>query len=718
MSPPPSARFYPKLRKFSARARSRPNLVVPSPLRNSGTQPLGTLRGSEEIQRDSPSKASSPVTSSQDKHVPAISVPEPQSQSEHACAYCGAAAIAEDADMLVCQSCGHVVDGGPRTREGTNVTRVEPRRQTRGDTWRMGYSHLAETHPSESPCRMEILSEIRRLSNHFGLTYAEQQQAQQLMRTLQAGGNYRVGPSQDSTVTACIIVYTCCRLNSKPVTLMDVADLLRVSVFRVGRIYKRIVRLLGVQVPETDGRAVLRRAWGQLHALAEAGEMMQLLKQAEVLLDLVIANLLLAGRNFAPVIAAVVLLVLEAGGISSPAAKETVICTLHVAQSTLNLRLIEVRKLILTLCNTHLPWGGGLTHRDVLDGVGHLTSFVMTLRNARENEDKEVSVQKSRTLPPVTSSLSLPLSLPVSSFGCDRSKRTDRACTEEDDDDNDDDEQMHEVNSGQLHVDNAVKLNEREKENHGPSSTVICRNSDAVPQMKEGDTNTDIMDVFTMVLPPKRLLRSEKRRLERAEKLSKARKRLLCIALNRGNDDDDGTPVDKEVKEICKLLAQGASEADILAGYMHVPLSEEVRAEDVELTESEVKQIFRTPAEVERMALANPPCLIDPPPPAMKKPVKRKKEQKVNPNWNESAMKEGDEPTSDAHDSYDINNSNNNNNNLNNNIISLEGEDQAGNHGNVHFEYDIGQSVTSQEEEGDEPQQQREKRPAKRRKMW
>ncbi|KAF7683212.1 Transcription factor IIIB 60 kDa subunit [Astathelohania contejeani] len=147
--------------------------------------------------------------------------------------------------------------------------------------------------------------------------------------------NMTRGRSLLYTLSACI--YIVCRQDQTPHMLIDFSVLLRVDVFRIGRIFVKLVTMMNIQIPLTDPSLYLHRFIKKLNFNVSGVEMMALRLVSRMKRDWIVV-----GRRPNNVCGAA--LVIASRILGDEKSVEEVARIVHVSANTINRRINEIKE--------------------------------------------------------------------------------------------------------------------------------------------------------------------------------------------------------------------------------------------------------------------------------------------------------------------------------------------------------------------------------------
>ncbi|KAJ4837955.1 hypothetical protein Tsubulata_015672 [Turnera subulata] len=183
-------------------------------------------------------------------------------------------------------------------------------------------------------------------------------------------------------VGAC--VYVCMRRDNKCFSVAEVGDAVGCDVHELGRMVTRVVRHLGVELPEFDIVGVFERVVGTVAnsrgVERETAERMR--KQGVFLVQCAVKWFLTTGRRPVPVVVAVVVLVAEVNGVEGVKI-EDLARDVHVAASTCRLRYKELLEVIVKVAELVLPWGKDVTLKNAVRNAPFVIRYMEMKSMAR-----------------------------------------------------------------------------------------------------------------------------------------------------------------------------------------------------------------------------------------------------------------------------------------------------------------------------------------------
>ncbi len=224
-------------------------------------------------------------------------------------------------------------------------------------------------------------------------------------------GNWCTGQWSRGVLAACL--YIAARQDGLPVTLLEVADASNMLLYKLGRVYTRVVHELGVQLPDVDTRAMVVRMTNRLaprlgFAALPAPRKDLIVSGAATIVSLAERDWLATGRNPAGVFAAALLLSLKAYEARLAVLKE-VAAAAGVSDMVVRRRRAEMEKSLLRM-STKLPWSEQVTAKTlprhlpfILKHSDVLAESLRPVARANISEDEGIAasddVESSRVPP-------------------------------------------------------------------------------------------------------------------------------------------------------------------------------------------------------------------------------------------------------------------------------------------------------------------------------
>jgi hypothetical protein len=243
-----------------------------------------------------------------------------------------------------------------------------------------------------------MMRDIRNVANRLQLTKTHEDQILNRVNHY-LGGKWKRGHGALLIVAAC--AYITCRLNNKPITLLDVADCINESSSVLGRTYSRIVQELKITLPDTDPSLFLERAISQLEIPTELTKEItqRSLRLISVAKD---DSWITTGRRPASIAAAAIMLAMIASAVEPNL--ESIAKLLNVAQATIKTRARELRNTLAKIAIEELPWGSAINEKNI---VNHLPAILKYIEfKARSTPAVEV-VEEEKKISPTSAKIAL-----------------------------------------------------------------------------------------------------------------------------------------------------------------------------------------------------------------------------------------------------------------------------------------------------------------------
>jgi transcription initiation factor TFIIIB Brf1 subunit/transcription initiation factor TFIIB len=326
-----------------------------------------TVAPAIHIERTASPAAASPVDSS------SSSTPSSGATCPH-CSSTGTVEYEASIGLCLCSSCGRI-SGGGAGNDGVVFREDIDGLEDTGEY----ISHLSTTQLSWSaraPANSFARSAVTRLNPEDSFSHSEaikrmRQKAFQLLHTLRlpkslgqqalrlmhhaTNGTHGAGRWVEILLGASI--YALCRMTHRPMSLLDVANSVQTSGFRLGRLVKAVCVANGLHLPELDPAVFVDRILAQV-APSNAGShsvvVESLRANAHALLHLAREQWISIGRSPSGVCGAAVALVME--GQSLAFRLEDIATIARCSTHTLQSRQRELRTILFDLARSQLPW--------------------------------------------------------------------------------------------------------------------------------------------------------------------------------------------------------------------------------------------------------------------------------------------------------------------------------------------------------------------------
>ncbi|XP_057513878.1 plant-specific TFIIB-related protein PTF2-like [Actinidia eriantha] len=202
-------------------------------------------------------------------------------------------------------------------------------------------------------------------------------------------GEYGQGDWYPVFVGAC--AYVVMRTDSKSLPLIEVADKVGCDIYELGRMVNRVVQSLRLKFPEFDIVNLFERAMQTCFGGVSVGEdkIERMLKQGIFLVQCMVKWYLMSGRRPVPVVAAVLVFVLQLNEVDVRI--EDVAMELNVTVGTSKLRYKELLECLVKVAQV-LPWGKDITVKNILKNAPFVIQY-MELKSMSKCGEKRKSLE-------------------------------------------------------------------------------------------------------------------------------------------------------------------------------------------------------------------------------------------------------------------------------------------------------------------------------------
>ncbi|CAI9102245.1 OLC1v1000486C1 [Oldenlandia corymbosa var. corymbosa] len=197
-------------------------------------------------------------------------------------------------------------------------------------------------------------------------------------------GEYGSGRWFPIFVGAC--AYIVMRKDKKPLSVVEVADLVGCDSNEMGRMINRVVDFLDLKLPEFDIISSFERAVKHSPSFVGLSEDLVgvMLKQGVFLIQCSMKWYLTTGRRPMPIVAAVLVFVAELNGVKVKI--EEIASELHVAFRTLKKRYSELLHRLVKVAQAALPWGKDITVKNILKNAPFVIQYMELKSTSRRKQ--------------------------------------------------------------------------------------------------------------------------------------------------------------------------------------------------------------------------------------------------------------------------------------------------------------------------------------------
>ncbi|KAJ7546547.1 hypothetical protein O6H91_08G043900 [Diphasiastrum complanatum] len=208
-------------------------------------------------------------------------------------------------------------------------------------------------------------------------------------------GQWGMGRWTDILVGACI--YAAARQAHLPLSIVEVADAMEGDVKELGRMYNRVLKALELKLPDEDLFLFLDRAMSSITVAMkiEKEEARRLTKQGRLLLEYASQWFITTGRRSLPVVAAVMLFVMEANQLDigiNEVSKE-----LHATIATTKNRYKEFQEALIKVAQ-RLPWGKDVTPKTLSCHLPFLLQYLEASKRLHKQDSNTDEFNRAKRL--------------------------------------------------------------------------------------------------------------------------------------------------------------------------------------------------------------------------------------------------------------------------------------------------------------------------------
>lgn len=306
----------------------------------------------------------------------------PAAMAADTCEACGVGTVAMDSvyGIMACDNCGRVFDDvetylGAHHQEGHVMERggtfVKSSETGALAACGLGGSHFHSAN-REDVNKRDVMNKMKEISAILRVPHEKVEDVKFMLERL-LDGEWGQGRWIEVLVGACI--YVAIRQSRLPLTLVEVASSVDCGVAELGRMYRRVLESLELELPETDPLVFMERAMSSLalskginRDLARA-----MSKQGSLLLECSQQWFIITGRRPLPVVAAVLALVAEANQVKLDF--DDVVREVYTHPRTSKMRLTELKEALVGV-GQKLPWGKDITAKTLEKHLPFLLKFL------------------------------------------------------------------------------------------------------------------------------------------------------------------------------------------------------------------------------------------------------------------------------------------------------------------------------------------------------
>jgi transcription initiation factor TFIIIB Brf1 subunit/transcription initiation factor TFIIB len=387
------------------------------------------------------------------------------------CPDCGGTSFDQDPDTAAtfCTDCGRLISESTLRSDNIDLTSTKNIVTPYGGGNKVRLGSVVNSNQSvrildsyQDLVKERIYGYVYRILQrlHIPTTYANQIK-HLLSRVFAARSNSRWVSGRQGELLAAGCTYIICRQQNKAVTLLDIADAVQCSVFKLGAIYVKQVSLLKIRasLPDIDPALFIDRALSEImkqnNATAKALEdetpvsdeapedlfdegfyynedeekkkkeqtnstnnsnidIADISRKTLRLVNEAQRDWLTTGRRPVAVTAAALMICLEACKKKSLCKLQTICNILHVSYSTAKKRKRELKALLLDIGRAKLPWGNDITEQNLQLHYGGILKYLDFMHSKAEESKKNSAANKlsingnTTKLPAVNQGLQLP----------------------------------------------------------------------------------------------------------------------------------------------------------------------------------------------------------------------------------------------------------------------------------------------------------------------
>lgn len=318
------------------------------------------------------------------------------------CEACGLGTVSMDSvyGIMACDNCGRVFDdvetylgahhqaGHVMERGGTFVKSTETGALA---ACGLGGSSLFRSANREEVNKRDVINKMKEVTAILRVPNEKVEDVKFMLERL-LDGEWGQGRWIEVLVGACI--YVAIRQSRLPLTLVEVASSVDCGIVELGRMYRRVLESLELELPETDSLVFLERAISSLaHSKGIDRDLTRSMsKQGSLLLECSQQWFIITGRRPLPVVAAVLALVADANQVKLDF--DDVVGELYSHPRTSRLRLTELKDALVGV-GQKLPWGKDITVKTLDKHLPFLLKFLeLDMKRAKKKKSSDLQLSQ------------------------------------------------------------------------------------------------------------------------------------------------------------------------------------------------------------------------------------------------------------------------------------------------------------------------------------
>lgn len=241
--------------------------------------------------------------------------------------------------------------------------------------------------------RREVMKKMKEITAVLRVPHERVEDVKFMLERL-LDGEWGQGRWIEVLVGACI--YVAIRQSRLPLTLVEVASSVDCGIVELGRMYRRVLDSLELELPETDPVVFLERAIASLAKTKgiERDFIRKMSKQGGLLLECSQQWFITTGRRPLPVVAAVITLVADANQIKLNL--DDVVREVYSHPRTSRMRLTELKEALVGV-GQKLPWGKDITLKTLDKHLPFLLQFLETdMKRAKKRKGSNPQMPPSK----------------------------------------------------------------------------------------------------------------------------------------------------------------------------------------------------------------------------------------------------------------------------------------------------------------------------------
>lgn len=263
----------------------------------------------------------------------------------------------------ICEVCGAVIEESSLKSDLSRYKETGTRFVSNFST---AYSYSSRTRSRQQTYNLvpksrkgpkQVYAKISSLCQLFNLPKGYSDEVKLLVGRCMQGTWYE-GRKGDHIIGSCI--YMVSRLHEKPIHLVEVANALQCSPFKLGKMFKTFQRELGINLKEVDPSLFVERYARQLPL--DSVDVQKVCMLAKCILRCASSHLYTIGRSPSSIAAAALFLAAE--HFKLPVQLSAIVQLAYTSENTTKIRTHEFKRLFLLLAQK-LPWGEAVTKLNV-----------------------------------------------------------------------------------------------------------------------------------------------------------------------------------------------------------------------------------------------------------------------------------------------------------------------------------------------------------------